>query len=320
MRITSLTVLSILASGSVVSAAPAKGCNSVDAVYLLLKGSLQSQASSLCVQFLGGYKTVVQTQVRRSTHIIDSKSLTIEQIQTVTGPARIATITAPDQTQTIVVDVTNINQVYMTESVYLPPPTTTTVTVVGPTQTVYQKRRNPVTLPPKLASFASSRISSACSCIATPTTTTIAATQTSTIPGAQSTTTLPGTTLSITVTKTLEETSVSYTTTTLPATTTVVETATFTARPVLVKQKICNASGLIGDNGADFHYNANYDTNQDACIAMCKADEHCLATGFYIATDWETEVTRGVCRMFDHAVADTAALGYGYYTWNDKAC
>jgi hypothetical protein len=64
MRITSPTVLGILASGFFVSAAPAKGCNRVDAVYMLLKGSLQSQASSLCVQFLGGDQTIVQTEVR----------------------------------------------------------------------------------------------------------------------------------------------------------------------------------------------------------------------------------------------------------------
>ncbi|EAT80192.1 hypothetical protein HBI56_056520 [Parastagonospora nodorum] len=302
MRVTSPTVLSILASGFFVSAAPAKGCNRVDAVYMLLKGSLQSQASSLCVQFLGGDQTVVQTQ-----------------IQTVTGPARIATITAPDETQTIDVEVTNVNQVYSTETVYLPPPTTTqTVTVVGPTQTIYQKRGNHVALPPKLASFASSRISSACSCIATPTTRTISDIQTFTIPGSQATTKLPGATISVTLTKTLQITSVSYTTTTLPATTTIIATATTTVRPILVKQKICNAKGLPGSNA--FNYGANFNTNQDACVASCKTDTRCLATGFYLVTDPSTGTTTGTCRKYDKAVVDSADLGFGYYNFNDKAC
>jgi hypothetical protein len=28
----------------------------------------------------------------------------------------------------------------------------------------------------------------------------------------------------------------------------------------------------------------------------------------------------GTCRYYDKSVADSASLGPGYYTWNDKAC
>ena len=53
-----------VAGGSLVTAAPAKGCNPVDAVYMILKGPLKAQAASFCLSFLGGDKTVQQTQVR----------------------------------------------------------------------------------------------------------------------------------------------------------------------------------------------------------------------------------------------------------------
>lgn len=53
-----------LACGSWVTAAPANECNPVNAVYAILKGPLHTQASSVCLSFLGGDKTVQQTQVR----------------------------------------------------------------------------------------------------------------------------------------------------------------------------------------------------------------------------------------------------------------
>lgn len=50
--------------GSLATAVPATGCNPVDAVYMVLKGPLKVQASSFCLSFLGGDKTVQQMQVR----------------------------------------------------------------------------------------------------------------------------------------------------------------------------------------------------------------------------------------------------------------
>jgi hypothetical protein len=56
-------ILSV-ACGSLVNAAIVNKCSSVDAVYAILRGPLQAQASSFCLSFLGGDKTVQQTQVR----------------------------------------------------------------------------------------------------------------------------------------------------------------------------------------------------------------------------------------------------------------
>jgi hypothetical protein len=63
MRSLRLYAIFGVAGGSLSTAIPAKGCNPVDAVYLVLKGPLKVQASSFCLSFLGGDKTVQQTQV-----------------------------------------------------------------------------------------------------------------------------------------------------------------------------------------------------------------------------------------------------------------
>jgi hypothetical protein len=58
------SVILAVACSSVVSAAPVDKCSPVDTVYAILRGPLKSQASSLCLSFLGGDKTIQQTQVR----------------------------------------------------------------------------------------------------------------------------------------------------------------------------------------------------------------------------------------------------------------
>lgn len=91
-----------------------------------------------------------------------------------------------------------------------------------------------------------------------------------------------------------------------------------TVTPILVKPKICNARGLPGANA--FNYDANFNTNQAACLASCKTDNRCLSTGFYIVTDPGSGTQTGTCRKYDKSVTDSADLGFGYYNWNDKAC
>ena len=91
-----------------------------------------------------------------------------------------------------------------------------------------------------------------------------------------------------------------------------------TVTPILVKPKICNARGLPGPNA--FNYDANFNTNQAACIASCKTDNRCLSTGFYIVTDPTNGSQTGTCRKYDKSVTDSADLGSGYYNFNDKAC
>ncbi|CAO2652739.1 Nn.00g021500.m01.CDS01 [Neocucurbitaria sp. VM-36] len=275
---------------------------------------LATLASSLTVfaaptSYLGGNKVVQQAQ-----------------IQTVLGQARTVTVTQPDQTVTATNDVTNVIRVTRIEEVTQPNPTSTqTVTVTAGTRTVYQKRgeAEPTAniearagIPPALASFAASRISSACSCIVVPKTSTITATRVQTVAGPQATQTQPARTVTYTVTRVVQVTSEEVITRTIGPTATVAQTVATTVTPILVKPKICNAKGLPGPNA--FNYDANFNTNQADCIAGCKPDDKCLATGFYIVTDPTTGSSTGTCRKYDKPVTDSADLGFGYYNFNDR--
>ena len=128
----------------------------------------------------------------------------------------------------------------------------------------------------------------------------------------------PQTTVVVTYTTTVEVTSPATAVATLGPTSTVTTAVTTTVTPILVKPKICNARGLPGARA--FNYDANFNTNQAACIASCKPDNRCLATGFYIVTDPSTGSQTGTCRKYDKSVTDSADLGSGYYNFNDKAC
>ena len=246
-----------------------------------------------------------------------------------TGLGKTITVIQPDQIQTANVEITSANQVVRTAMVYEPNPTQTQyVTVTAATRTVHQKRDTEAeaapdlgvraVIPSQLALFASSRISSACSCIATPVTRTIIATQIETVAGPQATQLQAGKIITVTVTKTIQITSEDVITKTLPPTGVVVQTIATTLTPILVKPKICSAKGLPGANA--FNYDADFTTNQADCIAGCKSDSRCLSTGFYIVTDPSNGSQTGTCRRYDKVVADSADLGFGYYTWNDKAC
>jgi hypothetical protein len=197
---------------------------------------------------------------------------------------------------------------------------TETATVTAAINNVGRKREalpNQRAIPVALAVFASSRISSACRCIVTPSTRIVTATQTQNVPGPQVTQTLDGEMVTLTVTTIISVTSEQTTTVTLsPSTTT--QTLITTVTPTPVKPKICSARGLPGPNA--FNYSANFNTDQAACIASCKSDPRCLSTGFYIATNPSTGTQTGTCRYYDKSVTDSANLGSGYYTFNDKAC
>ncbi|KAH6612464.1 hypothetical protein C7974DRAFT_418411 [Boeremia exigua] len=305
MHISKTIVAAFLANSLFVHAAPAPKCDAIDAVYAILRGPLKAKASSFCLSFLGGDKTARQTQT-----------------QTLTGATQTATVTLADQTVTETSSTTNVNLATTTVNEPLPnPTTTTTVTVTAGTSTIYQKRDAQITarnIPPELAAFAASRISKACSCIVTPTTTTITSTTTASVAGPTTTATLPGNVVTVTAIITVQTTSTITTTSTVAAVDTVTQTYTTTVTPILVKPKICNARGLPGANA--FNYDANFNTNQAACIASCKSDNRCYATGFYLVTDPSTGTTTGTCRKYDKSVTDTADLGPGYYNFNDKAC
>ncbi|KAJ4288463.1 hypothetical protein N0V90_011698 [Kalmusia sp. IMI 367209] len=311
MHISRPALLSVLAYGFSVSAAPATTCNTIDAVYVLLRGPLKSKANDFCLSYLGG-----------------NKVSTVGQTRTVTGQGRTVTVSAVPVTEQQTDQVTSTVQQTVTDDVQQPNPTVTvTSTVTAGTSTVYQKRSAEASaeaviekraIPPQLAYFASTRISRACSCIVTPTTKTVTRTALQTVAGAQATQTIGGGTVVVTVTQTVQITSQVEITRTLPAsgTDTVVVQTTFT--PVLIKPKICNARGLPGPGA--FNYDANFNSNQAACIASCKTDNRCLSTGFYIVTDPTTGSSTGTCRKYDKSVTDSADLGPGYYNFNDKAC
>ncbi|KAF4914807.1 hypothetical protein CGCF415_v002166 [Colletotrichum fructicola] len=303
MHISRLSFAAILAWGSAVTAAPASHCNIVDTVYAILRGPLRAEASQFCLGYLGGMKTT-----------------TVTTTATQSGPGRTVTVTVPDQTQAQTVTLTNVNQQTMTNTITGEGSTATvTVTVTAGTKTIYQKkkRNNRPACPPALRLFAESRISSACSCIAQPTTKTITATAKVTVSGPQATQTAPGKTVIVTVTQTVQVTSQTQVTKTV-AGDAVTQTVTTAVTPILVKPKICNARGLPGPNA--FNYDANFNTNQADCIASCKIDNRCLSTGFYIVTDPGSGTQTGTCRKYDKSVTDSADLGPGYYNFNDKAC
>ena len=328
MHISRCSLLYILASGSAVIAAPAGSiCNPVDAVYALLRGPLKAQASSFCLSYLGGDRTVSQTQVCQNMYFQSLiHFLTSSQTQTVTGSGQTITVTGEDVTQQATAQATNYNTVTITDDVNSPNPVTTvTQTVTAGTRTIYQREADPspapalkIQIPPALSAFAAQRISSACSCIATPSTRTVVATATASVAGPRATATAQGQTVVVTVTQTVQITSTAEVTRTVPATATDTQQVATTVTPILVKPKICNAQGLPGANA--FNYDANFNTNQANCIASCKTDNRCLSTGFYIVTNPTTGTSTGTCRKYDKSVTDSADLGPGYYNFNDKAC
>lgn len=234
-------------------------------------------------------------------------------------------MTEPDQTQQATVDVTVVNHITHTIISQEPVPTITQyVTVTASPKVIYQKRQGSSSLgasasvPAQLQPFESQRISSACSCIATPVTRTVQATQIQSIEGPVNTQTQPGQTVVVTVYQTIQVTTEETINQTLPPTATAVQTIATTLTPIIIRPKICNVRGLPGPNA--FNYSANFNSNQADCIAACKADARCLATGFYQVTNPSTGAITGTCRYYDKPVADSANLGVGYYTFNDKAC
>ncbi|KAL6703257.1 hypothetical protein ACN47E_010045 [Coniothyrium glycines] len=303
----SSVVTSKTSSSSRIRPTPTEACSPVDEALEALNAGFGSQVSSYCLSYLGGDRTVQQT----STQIIS-------------GPARTIVVTEPDQTQQATVDVTNVQSVVVTSIVQQPDPTVTrVVTVVAGTRTVYQRRRNEGhgDLDARLVRdlpFVSQRISSACSCIVTPVIRTVQATQIQSTDGPQVTQTQPGATVLVTVYQTVQITAETTVNLTVPPTATAVQSITTVVTPILVKPKICNARGLPGANA--FNYDANFNSNQASCIASCKTDARCLATGFYIVTNPGTGTQSGTCRKYDKSVTDSADLGPGYYNFNDKAC
>ncbi|KXJ86434.1 hypothetical protein Micbo1qcDRAFT_219413 [Microdochium bolleyi] len=311
MQLTSLAVAYILSAGALVGAAPFAGvdarkdaCAVVDDVVALLKGPLKAKASCFCSSYLGGPKTT-----------------TVVQTATVTGAAVTSVATLPDQTQSTAVSETTITTVVSTVEETQPNPTVTvTQTVTAGTRTIYQRGLTgvPVPVPKPLLAFAAAKISRACSCIVALPTTTVRSTATQSVAGPATTQTVPGQTVTVTYTTTVQMATTLATTQTVGPTSTETVTSATTITPILVKPKICNARGLPGANA--FNYDANFNTNQANCIASCKTDSRCLATGFYIVTDPSSGTSTGTCRKYDKSVTDSADLGFGYYNFNDKAC
>ena len=282
-------------------------CTRVDAALALLQGPLKTVASNFCQTYLG---------TRTATSTSTAK---------VTGAGNVVTTTLADETVTRTTDVTLTDTNTQVDTVRQDNPTETiTQTVTAGTRTIYQKRdattleRRAISIPAALKTFAASRISSACSCVVTPSTAVQVVTTTTTVPGQGSTVTKEGQALTVTETNTERTTITEGRTTTVGPAGTETNTQRTTVTPILVKPKICNAKGLPGANA--FNYDANFNTNQAACIASCKTDSRCLSTGFYLVTDPTTGTQTGTCRKYDKSVTDSADLGSGYYNFNDKAC
>ncbi|KAF2993057.1 hypothetical protein E8E13_000016 [Curvularia kusanoi] len=306
---------------------PSAACDPHDSVILILPG----YDRAVCRSILGGDKTVEET-------------MTV----TVTGDAVTATIT--DAPTTVTTDTETVESITVTTTLTQQLPdvtTTTTATVTAPESTVtvpaptFDKRDGPTSIlfpvalptliptsiPFPLNQFPVSRISSACSCVVTPTTTTVTTTSTQTLAGPQVTYLAPGSTVTATNLVTIHVTLPATETITALPTETVTETVTTTTTPVVTvtatptpvtPPATCNVRGLPGPRA--FNYAANFNTNQAACIATCKTDARCGSTGFYQVTNPNSGAVTGTCRYYDKSVADSASLGVGYYTFNDKAC
>ncbi|QUC22487.1 uncharacterized protein UV8b_06728 [Ustilaginoidea virens] len=287
MRLSRSVVVVVPAFAAGVCAGP---CRPADPVYSILRTPLQSLATPFCSGFLGYPVTATGTAVGDAATVTQTA---YQEPDTVTAQA----------TETVVATSTELLVVTTT-----PDPVTRTNTVVN-TVTIWARQE---ALPPLLASYPASKISSACSRIVTPSTTTVTATLPNTNT-ATVTATAPAT-YSVTVTQvvTVSDT-VASELTAEPATATVTVTATDTA----TRPKVCGANGLPGPNA--FNYGANFNTNQANCIATCKTDPRCLSTGFYQVTSPGGTIT-GTCRYYDKSVSNSASLGVGYYKFNDKAC
>jgi hypothetical protein len=268
--------------------------------------------------YLGGDKTVEETQVSSNTYTEPQQITDNEQTATVTGD--VVTITVTAAAETVTTDVETIDTITVTTTVTEQQPdavATQTATVTAPAQTLFQKRD---ALPATLLNFAPSQISSACSCLVTPTTLTVTSTATQSISGPQTTSSAPGVTVTVTQIETLQITVPNTITVTAAPTATQTETVFTTTTPVVIvaKPKTCNVRGLPGPHA--YNFAANFNSNQEACLALCKAEGRCQSTGFYLVTDPSTQRTTGTCRLYDKSVADSMNLGVGYYTFNDKAC
>jgi hypothetical protein len=298
--------LAILACATSVLASPSY-CTRADPCLSLLRGPLKTIANNFCLNYLG---------TRTATSITTA---------TTTGAGKVVTTTLPDQTTTETTVTTATDTTTQTDTFTLPPPIVTSIeTLTAGTRTIYQRRRDAIApravaaVPSNLQIFAASRISSACSCIVTPSTTTKVTTSTVTVPGQDVVQIVPGETGTTTTTDTERTTVTELETVTIGPLDTATTTQQTTVTPILVKPKICNARGLPGANA--FNYDANFNTNQVNCIASCKTDNRCLSTGFYIVTDPTSGSQTGTCRKYDKSVTDSVDLGPGFYNFNDKAC
>lgn len=302
MHISKSTLITLLAYSSSATAKPTPN-NGKDAASIL-RGPLVGIAKAFCSAYLHYPRTSIVYTTVTKTDLPGTTSYT----------------TIPGQTSSQTISTTSTVFTTITESVYQPDSSvSTSVTVTGPTATVYQKRSGYiVAIPSQLKSCLSQDISSACSRIASPRTTTVTSQIVQHASGPVVTSTVTGQTVATTVTQQALITSTIETTATYPATTTVTYTVSTTVTPILVKPKICNARGLPGSNA--FNYDANFNTNQADCIASCKTDSRCLSTGYYLVTDPSTGSATGTCRKYDKSVTDSADLGFGYYNLNDKAC
>lgn len=298
--------LAILAYANSVLASPSY-CTRVDPCLSLLKGPLKTIVNNFCLNYLG---------TRTATSITTA---------TTTGAGKLVTTTLPDQTVTETTVTTATDTTIQIDTLTLSPPTVTIIqTLTAGTRTIYQRRRDVAerravaAVPSNLKIFAASRISSACSCLVTPSTITKVTTSTLTVPGQDVVQTVPGQPGTTTATDTERTTVTELETVTIGPLDTATTTLQTIVTPILVKPKICNARGLPGANS--FGIDINFNSNQANCIASCKTDNRCLSTGFYLVTDITTGSQTGTCRKYDKSVTDSADLGAGFYNFNDKAC
>jgi hypothetical protein len=236
------------------------------------------------------------------------------QTQVVSGPVRTVAVTAPDYTQVSTADVTTLEVITRSSFIQLPNPTSTlyvTVTAAAPVK----KRED---LPAELQTFAPSRLSSACSCIATPVTRTVLATQISSVSGADDTQTVPGATVTSVVFRTVVVTTETNVIQTLSPTGVAIQTIATTVAPV-------PTGPFCGKPGAPkiASYQLTRLATDADCVASCKADARCLSVStqrVYVVQDDGSLVLMAFCRSFDKSVAESANLSSGGYLFYEKSC
>ena len=351
-------------------------CSFADEVYAALSVGLQKDASSFCLSYLGGNKVTALTQVR--CRIFQRSQLAhkheFAQTVTTTGPAQVRTVTIPDQTATSIVYTTSgitttsivtitapdvlqtttvttmpstITRTVSVEKTSTSTTTTTSTTIVATTTATVTDyatllgKRGAVFVPWPLNRYAATAISSACSCLATPMTSTMRQTRTTSVPGSTTYTTAPAKTVTTQSTSTILSTKTFMTTVTAPSTMTATFTQVVTVIPTLdttttsfttttstasvttsatytVVQHVpetCNIQARTDDPG----YNTRQVLSDSACKATCASDAGCKSYSFQSSQD-DNHQCISYTKTVDQLALHSNTVGRYYILFSNVDC